>query len=503
MDGGGGFAGVSGECFANSKVCDGKCVSETDPATGCGATGCEPCSFPNADATCAGDLCDMAGCKPGFADCSGGTADGCETDLATNPLNCGACGNDCTVKGPTWIVCKGGECKQSNCPAGEADCDLDEVCETNITNDVNNCGLCGIACNFANAAAACESGQCVMKGCDPGWADCDNDPLNGCEVNTNNDTGHCGGCGKVCQTVNALTECKGGTCNPACSSGWGTCDGNPANGCETPLNTINDCGTCGKKCTTGVANATPICQGGACNFSCNGSLTKCGNACRNTSNDVNHCGQCGKQCTTSVANATAVCAGGSCDFTCNGTLTKCGNACRNTTNDVNNCGSCGTQCTAAPPNGTPICSGSSCTFTCGGGTTKCGNACKNLNNDPVNCGQCGKICPDPVGGSATCSGGTCGINCGALTQCGSSCTNTNVDPNNCGGCGTKCTPQNAVGGYCNAGNCDYASCMPGHANCDGDKANGCETPLGTNSNCSSCGDDCKNPKTCQGGTCKT
>ena len=33
-------------------------------------------------------------------------------------------------------------------------------CETNVTNNVNNCGGCGIVCSFANAGAACQSSSC-------------------------------------------------------------------------------------------------------------------------------------------------------------------------------------------------------------------------------------------------------------------------------------------------------------------------------------------------------
>ncbi len=455
VDGGGGFAGVSGECFANSKVCNGKCVSETDPATGCGATGCEPCSFQNAEAKCSGDLCDMAGCQPGFADCGGGTADGCETNLDTHPLNCGACGSDCTVKGETWTVCKGGVCKESFCPVGKADCDFDEVCETDTTSDVQNCKFCGVPCSFPNATAACESSACVMKACDPGWADCDGNPLNGCEVNTTSDKAHCGACGKTCQAVNALTECQNSVCKPACSAGYGSCDGNPDNGCETPLDTTSNCGSCGKACTTGVSNASPACQGGNCTFTCNGGLTKCGNVCLNTQTSVN------------------------------------------------NCGSCGNQCTSAPPGGSPACLSGTCSFNCGGGTTKCGTLCKNTTNDPQNCGSCGNGCPEPPNSTAFCSSSTCGFNCtGGLTKCGSVCLDTDTDMSNCGSCGAACNIQNASGAFCNNGSCDFGDCFATHGNCDGNRKNGCETPLGTNSNCSSCGDSCKSPKTCQDGGCK-
>lgn len=545
----GGFDGVTGQCFAGAKVCDGKCIPNEDPQTGCGGTACEPCNLANATAKCTGGTCDVDSCNPGFADCSGGSWDGCETDLATNPLNCGACKNDCTVKGPTWIVCKAGECKQSNCPLGEGDCDLDEICETNLNTDVNNCKLCGIQCTFPNAAAACEGGSCVMKDCDPGWADCNNDPKDGCEVNTKTDIGHCGQCGTICQPFHAAAACVDGSCVPACEANWGNCDGDPNDGCETPTNTVNNCGkcgtkctaapsggtaaciagkcdfncgpgltkcgnacvdtktdvnncnTCGTKCTTAVANATAACVSSACTFTCNGSLAKCGNACVNTTNDVNNCNGCGTKCTTAVANATAACVSSACTFTCNGSLTKCGNACVNTTNDANNCNNCGTKCTTAVPNATATCASSACTFTCNGSLTKCGNACVNTLTDVNHCGSCPNVCPDPNPGNPTCDAGVCGINCGSLTNCSGACVNTQTNPDHCGSCPKVCAQQNVVTRTCALGICDYTSCQGGHADCDSDRTNGCETPLGTNSDCSSCGDDCKGGKTCQNGSC--
>jgi hypothetical protein len=51
----------------------------------------------------------------------------------------------------------------------------------------------------------------------------------------------------------------------------------------------------------------------------------------------------------------------------------------------------------------------------------CTSGCKTLASDPANCGTCGHTCADPpvVGsGSATCSGGSCGLACNAgYLQC--------------------------------------------------------------------------------------
>ena len=501
-DAAGGFDGIGGECFVGAKVCDDKCIPNADPATGCGGTSCEPCNIPNATAKCSGDLCDLDECDPGFADCSSGVTDGCETNLSSNPLNCGACGNDCTTQGPTWIVCKAGECKQSNCPVGEADCDLDEVCETNIQTDVNNCGLCGIPCKFANASAECVDGKCVLKKCDANYADCDGDPKNGCEVNTQTDTANCNGCGNVCQALHAVTQCKAGKCTPSCQGNWGDCDGDPDDGCETNLTTTSNCGGCGTKCTSAPSGGKVACISKSCSFTCNSGLTKCGSACVNTSNNVNHCNGCNNKCSSAPSGGTPACIGSACTFTCTGSLTKCGSECVNTTNNVNHCNGCNNKCTSAPSGGTPVCQSSACTFTCTGSLTKCGSECVNTTNNVNHCGQCDKVCPDPTPGSPTCSSSTCGVFCGSLTNCSGTCVNTNNNLSHCGGCDQPCNILHASGHKCSSGQCDYDSCHSGWENCDSDQTNGCETQLGTNQNCSGCGDECKNGKTCQGGSCK-
>ncbi len=502
QDGGAGFGGVTGQCFVGAKVCDGKCVSESDPATGCGSGACDPCSAPNAAAKCTGDLCDLDTCNPGFDNCNGNTADGCETDLETNPLNCGACGNNCTLAGPTWIVCKAGQCKQSICPDGQADCDQDEVCEVDITSDVKNCGLCGIACSFPHAAASCEAKSCKMGACDTGYADCNNDPVDGCETNLQTDVDHCGQCTTKCQATNAATECKNGVCNPACAGGYDSCDSNPVNGCETQLNSVSNCGACGTKCTAAPPSGTPACQAGGCTFTCGGGTTKCGNACRNLTNDVNHCGDCGTKCTSAPSGGSAACQGSSCTFTCNSGNTKCGNSCINVQgSDVNNCGGCGTKCTA-PSGGTSVCNSGSCDFTCGGGLTKCGSSCVDTQgNDVNNCGGCGTKCTAPSGGTAVCNNGSCNFTCGSLTKCGNSCVDLSSDPNNCSSCGSACNPQHVQAALCTSGSCDYTQCSTGYDDCDSKRDNGCEKTLGTDNDCGFCHDKCTGGKHCNNYVC--
>ena len=51
-----------------------------------------------------------------------------------------------------------------------------------------------------------------ILGCSPGYADCDGQPTNGCEINTQTDSSHCGGCNTACQLDHATPACQQGSC---------------------------------------------------------------------------------------------------------------------------------------------------------------------------------------------------------------------------------------------------------------------------------------------------
>jgi hypothetical protein len=46
-------------------------------------------------------------------------------------------------------------------------------------NDVNNCGACGNVCSVANGAPQCSGGTCQIKACSTGFGDCDRNAANG------------------------------------------------------------------------------------------------------------------------------------------------------------------------------------------------------------------------------------------------------------------------------------------------------------------------------------
>ena len=82
------------------------------------------------------------------------------------------------------------------------------VC-TNLRTDPKNCGACGNACSLPNATAFCSSGLCWVEICNFGCGDCDGVFSNGCETNVLTNPKNCGGCFITCQ---GGTTCYSGQC---------------------------------------------------------------------------------------------------------------------------------------------------------------------------------------------------------------------------------------------------------------------------------------------------
>ncbi|MFO0570680.1 MAG: hypothetical protein U0263_33905 [Polyangiaceae bacterium] len=73
--------GSDGGCASGRKLCGASCVSDADPAYGCGAQNCNPCALKNATASCDGQKCSVAKCSPGYEDCDGLSKNGCEAQI--------------------------------------------------------------------------------------------------------------------------------------------------------------------------------------------------------------------------------------------------------------------------------------------------------------------------------------------------------------------------------------------------------------------------------------
>lgn len=143
------------------------------------------------------------------------------------------------------------------CTTGSKACG--ELC-VSLEDPFFGCGGPSCArCDVPNATAACVLGACAVGTCSPGFADCNALAVDGCETSlqTVND---CGACGLTCPTLeNVDMACVGGACTGACVAGFGDCNGKTEDGCERNLLTDKrNCGACGVRCPFGR------CEQGAC-----------------------------------------------------------------------------------------------------------------------------------------------------------------------------------------------------------------------------------------------
>ena len=298
-----------GDC--NLDTVDG-CETRLNTLTDCAICG-TVCDLPNATTSCDALACELGMCDEGFADCDAATENGCETSLSTL-TDCEACGRVCDDLPNATATCAEGICAVASCDEGFGNCDglVENGCETSLlTND--NCNGCNQVCARANGGASCETGTCILNACNAGFGNCDGAEINGCETNLNTDS-NCQACGVVCQRANAQASCGAGECSvQGCNPGWGNCDGADINGCEMALDTIDNCGACGRVCD--FANANSSCNFGMCELSqCDGAHSNCdgllSNGCE-VAHDVGF-GSCGGP----VSSVGAYDGDRSCGFTC-------------------------------------------------------------------------------------------------------------------------------------------------------------------------------------------
>jgi hypothetical protein len=246
------------------------------------------------------------------------------------------------------------------------------------------------------------------------------------------DPGNCGSCGHVCTTANGTPACVGGSCaTGSCNSGYGDCDGNPVNGCETTLATVTYCGTC---------TGEPDCQKFA-GFFCNGSQCEKKRAPGAGCTDPKQCqnGFCvdGVCCTSICSGACRSCAVTGHEGTCTNYDTQ--------TDPENECGAC------------RVCNGSG---VCTSATT---------GTDPKD--SCSQQAAATCGRDGACDGaGGCRL-WGNTTQCAAAtCTgSTRYASSSCDGSGTcvpgsstSCAPYVCNGSDCRVNCSTHTDCVTGY-----------------------------------------
>ena len=320
--------------------------------------------------------CASSACPPGYTTCPGSRFQ-CDVDLRNDMNNCGACGSKCPTLGANGekYTCADGRCVYG-CVFGTLDCDglPDNGCETQVMSE-GNCSECGEVCPADKPCVLRGPAGPIGCGCADGKMACPTGlpfPYDKTCVDVDGNDDNCGGCGVACDPTdggktpppNAYYGCRERQCGKLkCKGGFGDCDGDPENGCETPLGTDENCLVCGDACAAGTRcarNSLGIpfcaCADGTtfCESFCVGDI--CTGECRNTMSDPDNCGGCGIQCRAGAGadgeQMRAVCEYGSCRTICTPGTADCNDViadgCEtNTNSDPENCGGCGTKCDAA------------------------------------------------------------------------------------------------------------------------------------------------------------
>ncbi|GAA5976144.1 hypothetical protein JCM10908_005397 [Rhodotorula pacifica] len=402
--------------------------------------------------------CTIASCNSGFQQSNGACV---AVNIQSDVKNCGAIGKACAFTNGAG-VCSNGACTYTSCSTSSGYYLVNGQCTSlNLQSDPNNCGAFNNVCTVSNGVAGCSSGVCTIAKCNAGysqvttgggWLGLFGYATTSCQaVDTSSDPLNCGAVGKVCSFTNGAGKCSNGACtytscatsglyivNNQCVSlnlnsdpqNWyvkhdltSALDTFPCRELTTP---IVFSGAVGAACPS-VQNGVAGCSSGQCTIaSCNagyaqttiGSLFNLfgsSSSCQavNTDSDINNCGKVGNVCPASYLNGgSPTCVGGRCQ-------TSCGDLfdfdfifgfCRPVASDTANCGKCGQQCNI-PNAATQICSSGQCKVTaCASGYTLSNNACvaANYQTDPKNCGSAGNVCTfAPSGATGACQAGKC------------------------------------------------------------------------------------------------
>ena len=330
-----------------------------------------------------------------------------------------------------------------------------DVAIDNARPDVGGGGAGGGVLDAASDRITCTGEQKLCNGaCVP-----KNDPVTGCAQPD------CAPC--AFDHATAICNTAGQCAFNDCSTGFGNCNNDPKDGCETDLSKAATCGSCTTQCDA----TAPLCAGSNGSYQCVTGCTApastlCGSQCVDVKTNASHCGGCLMAC-PSKTNADAVCNASMCDFSCHNGYHKCVGAqtCAANT-DVNQCGDTCKKCDV-PANGTVACTSGDCVVTCKTNY----HVCK-VNNvdtclDDSSLSSCGARCtpcesPTDPNAEAECVNKQCGSKCKAgFNLCSGVCSN----PSSLDTCGASCTkcvkPPNASTISCNGTNCEV-TCNAGY-----------------------------------------
>ncbi|MBN1502859.1 hypothetical protein JW930_04905 [Candidatus Woesearchaeota archaeon] len=170
-------------------------------------------------------------------------------DTNSNPWHCGDCENNCFSHFQVAsATCNNGLC-QYTCNQGYKDCNsVINGCEVNSASDPNNCGACGNICEYANANGLCLNAQCRMGSCRGNYKDANKNPNDGCECEvTNQGIELCDGKDNNCDGLidedcfcedGAEKQC--GTDIGECQKGTSICSDNQWGQCQNSIQPLDE-----------------------------------------------------------------------------------------------------------------------------------------------------------------------------------------------------------------------------------------------------------------------
>ncbi|MCZ7680055.1 MAG: MopE-related protein [Sandaracinaceae bacterium] len=269
----------------------------------------------------------MGGVGPSAESCNG-RDDDCDGAVDEgDPGGGAACGSDVGACTSGTLRCSGGAltCQGATLGTFESCNGMDDDCDGAtdegyaLASDPRNCGACGNACALPNAIPGCTSGACTLLGCLTGFHDRDGLSANGCEYACDVAGAEvCNGRDDDCdgRVDEALTP-PAFFCNPngVCAGTAATCGGASGWQCSYPASYQIDetrCDALDNDCDGRVDESHPL-VGTACT---NGEL----GACRRTGTYVCSSGGASVTCTAPASGGGSAEACNGVDDDCDGAL---------------------------------------------------------------------------------------------------------------------------------------------------------------------------------------